>query len=57
MRNGECIYSPSNVANYPIVTKILFSIILQGYISTLNAIPVEVGSNVRGGQNDVRFQL
>jgi len=60
MRNGERIYSPLNAVNYPIVTEILFSIILQGYISTLDAIPVEVRSNLRGGRfgrNDVRFQL
>jgi hypothetical protein len=59
MRNGERIYFPLNAINYPIVTELLFSILLQGYISTLDAIPVEVRSNLqeRGfGRNDVRFQ-
>jgi len=54
MRNGECTHAPLNVVNYAIVTEILFSIILQGYISILDAIPVEARSNPR---NDVRFQL
>jgi len=48
-------FSPSQwVVNYPVVTEHLFSIILEGYISTLNAI--EARSRLRGAQGDVRSQ-
>jgi hypothetical protein len=49
MKNGEHIHSPFDIAelvNYPVVSEHLFSVILEGYISTLNAI--EARSKTRG---------
>jgi hypothetical protein len=49
------LFSPSQwVVNHPVVTEHLFSIILEGYISTLDAI--EARSQLRGAQGDVRSQ-
>jgi len=49
------LFSPSQwVVNNPVVAEHLFSIILEGYISTLDAI--ECSSRLRGVQGDVRSQ-
>lgn len=58
MRNGECnslSLGHHCIVNYLIVTDHLFSIILEGYISNLNA--VEARFNLQGAQGDVRSQL